>query len=61
MFDARGFKFTCYAVGRAIELNPEVGKAFVESGHEIASHGYRWINYQVRRIFLFFFLTGLPV
>ena len=27
-------------------LNPAVVEAFVKAGHEIASHGWRWINYQ---------------
>lgn len=26
--------------------NPEVTDAFLSAGHEIASHGWRWINYQ---------------
>ena len=30
----------------ALERNPEVVRAFVDLGHEICSHGYRWINYQ---------------
>eukprot|EP00455_Lapot_gusevi_P040868 TRINITY_DN4671_c0_g1_i8.p1 TRINITY_DN4671_c0_g1~~TRINITY_DN4671_c0_g1_i8.p1 ORF type:complete len:232 (-),score=72.08 TRINITY_DN4671_c0_g1_i8:130-825(-) len=46
LFDSFNFKFTCYAVGRALEHNPAAGKAMVEAGHEVASHGYRWINYQ---------------
>lgn len=33
------------AVARALEQNPELAKAFVERGHEIVSHGYRWIDY----------------
>ncbi|KAJ3245332.1 hypothetical protein HDU78_009577 [Chytriomyces hyalinus] len=45
MFEKRGWKFTCYAVGRAVELNPEPVKAMFEQGHEIASHNYRWIDY----------------
>lgn len=45
-FDQRQMKFTCYAVGRAIENNPEVVPAMEASGHEIASHNYRWIDYQ---------------
>ncbi|KAJ9142991.1 Glycoside hydrolase/deacetylase, beta/alpha-barrel [Pleurostoma richardsiae] len=36
---------TVYAVGMALEKNPDVVKAFVDGGHEIASHGYRWIDY----------------
>jgi putative urate catabolism protein len=46
LFDERGLKFTSWAVGRALELNPAAGKAMVQSGHEVASHGYRWINYK---------------
>jgi peptidoglycan/xylan/chitin deacetylase (PgdA/CDA1 family) len=30
----------------ALERNPEVTAAFVELGHEIACHGWRWIHYQ---------------
>jgi peptidoglycan/xylan/chitin deacetylase (PgdA/CDA1 family) len=40
-FDKRGLKFTCYAVGRAVELNPDVIREMEERGHEIASHNYR--------------------
>eukprot|EP00455_Lapot_gusevi_P039575 TRINITY_DN4439_c0_g1_i4.p1 TRINITY_DN4439_c0_g1~~TRINITY_DN4439_c0_g1_i4.p1 ORF type:complete len:232 (-),score=9.45 TRINITY_DN4439_c0_g1_i4:5-700(-) len=46
LFDTYNFKFTCFAVGRALEHNPAAGRAMVEAGHEVASHGYRWINYQ---------------
>jgi putative urate catabolism protein len=46
LFDERGLKFTSWAVGRALELNPAAGRAMAESGHEVASHGYRWINYR---------------
>jgi len=34
-----------FAVARAIERNPEAGNAIVEEGHEIVSHGYRWLDY----------------
>ena len=30
----------------ALERHPELTNAFVELGHEIACHGYRWIHYQ---------------
>jgi len=46
LFRERGLKFTSYAVGRALEFNPAAARAMAEEGHEIASHGYRWINYQ---------------
>ncbi|MBI2235095.1 MAG: allantoinase PuuE [Micavibrio aeruginosavorus] len=37
---------TIFAVAKALEKYPEIAKAFIRDGHEIASHGYRWINYQ---------------
>jgi len=30
----------------ALERHPELTQAFVELGHEIACHGWRWIHYQ---------------
>lgn len=44
-FAARGFPLTIYGVGRALELNPEVARAFAAAGHEVASHAWRWIDY----------------
>lgn len=35
------FPATVYAVGMALEKNLSVVKAFIDGGHEIASHGYR--------------------
>jgi allantoinase len=32
-------------VARALEQNPVLARACVERGHEIVSHGYRWIDY----------------
>jgi peptidoglycan/xylan/chitin deacetylase (PgdA/CDA1 family) len=32
-------------VARALEQNPELAKACVARGHEMVSHGYRWIDY----------------
>ena len=37
---------TVYGVAMALERNPAAVEAFLEAGHEIASHGWRWINYQ---------------
>lgn len=45
-FESRGLPLTVFAVGMALERNPEVGRAFVKLGHEIACHGYRWLHYQ---------------
>ena len=46
LFAGRDIKFTCYAVGLAIEKNPDAAIAMHAAGHELASHGYRWIDYQ---------------
>jgi allantoinase len=45
-FDKRGLPLTVFGVGMALQRSPEVTAAFVELGHEIASHGWRWIHYQ---------------
>jgi putative urate catabolism protein len=37
---------TVYGVAMALERNPEAVAAMVGAGWEIASHGYRWIDYQ---------------
>ncbi len=37
---------TVYGVAMALERNPAVVDAFLAAKHEIASHGWRWINYQ---------------
>jgi len=44
-FDKFAIKVSVLGVARALEQNPELARAFVERGHEIASHGYRWIDY----------------
>ncbi len=46
LFESRGLPLTIFGVAMALERNPEVAAAFVEAGHEIASHGYRWLSYQ---------------
>ncbi|WP_027855021.1 allantoinase PuuE [Marinobacterium litorale] len=45
-FDRRGLPLTVFGVATALARNPEVTQAFIEAGHEIASHGLRWIHYQ---------------
>ncbi len=37
---------TVFATGMAVEHNPEPIRALHKAGHEICSHGYRWIDYQ---------------
>jgi allantoinase len=46
LFERKAIPLTIYAVAMAAERHPEVIRAMVDGGHEIASHGYRWINYQ---------------
>jgi len=46
LFRARDLPLTAFAVGQALELNPEIGRALSAAGHEIAGHGYRWIDYR---------------
>ncbi|PZW50956.1 putative urate catabolism protein [Humitalea rosea] len=45
LFEERGLPLTVYGVGRALELNPPIARAFIEKGHEVACHGWRWIDY----------------
>mmetsp|Transcript_9718 Transcript_9718/g.17676 ORF Transcript_9718/g.17676 Transcript_9718/m.17676 type:complete len:332 (-) Transcript_9718:137-1132(-) len=37
---------TVYGVGMAMERNPAACRAMVQAGWEVASHGYRWWDYQ---------------
>ena len=45
-FEKRSLPLTVFGVGMALQRCPEVTAAFVELGHEIACHGWRWISYQ---------------
>jgi allantoinase len=46
LFERYGVPVTVFGVAMAMERNPAAVEAFLRAGHEIASHGYRWINYQ---------------
>jgi putative urate catabolism protein len=46
LFDAKKVPVTVFAVALAAQKYPAVIRAMVDAGHEIASHGLRWINYQ---------------
>ena len=46
LFAERRLPLTAFAVGMAIERNPAAAEALLHAGHEIATHGYRWIDYQ---------------
>ena len=45
-FERRKLPLTVFGVSMALERHPELTAAFVELGHEIACHGWRWIHYQ---------------
>lgn len=46
LFKRHDIPLTIFGVAMAMERHPGVVEAFLEAGHEIASHGWRWINYQ---------------
>ena len=46
LFAEREIKISVFAVGMALERHPEAAAALVEAGHEVVSHGWRWIDYQ---------------
>ncbi|MDE0513029.1 MAG: allantoinase PuuE [Gammaproteobacteria bacterium] len=46
IFRERDIRVTVFGVAMALQRNPEAVRAMLEDGHEIASHGWRWINYQ---------------
>jgi peptidoglycan/xylan/chitin deacetylase (PgdA/CDA1 family) len=45
LFERYDVKVSVLAVAKALERSPEAARAFVELGHEIVSHHYRWIDY----------------
>ena len=45
IFAAFSVRISVLAVARAMEQHPDLAKAFVARGHEVVSHGYRWIDY----------------
>jgi putative urate catabolism protein len=49
-FERRDLPLTVFGVAMAMARNPELTAACLERGHEIASHGWRWIHYQAMPI-----------
>jgi putative urate catabolism protein len=45
-FTASSVPVTVYGVAMALARNPEAVAAMLDAGWEIATHGYRWIDYQ---------------
>jgi allantoinase len=46
LFRERQVPLTIFGVAMAMLRHPAVVEAFVRDGHEIASHGWRWVSYQ---------------
>ncbi len=46
MFEQRDLPLTVFGVAMALQRNAEATAAMLELGHEIAGHGWRWIDYQ---------------
>ncbi len=46
IFRERAIKVTVFGVAMALRRHPQAVQAMLADGHEIACHGWRWINYQ---------------
>ncbi|MEM7281790.1 MAG: allantoinase PuuE [Pseudomonadota bacterium] len=46
LFERFDIPITIFAVASALERYPQMADVFQSFGHEICSHGYRWIDYQ---------------
>ena len=45
LLDSYGTKVTFFATAKTLETNPIAAKEIVKRGHEVCSHGYRWIEH----------------
>ncbi len=46
LFAERDLKVTVFGAALALERNPEAARAIRDAGHEVCSHGRRWIGFQ---------------
>ena len=46
LFQEKKIPITIFGVGMALERNKDVCNAIKQSDYEVASHGWRWIDYQ---------------
>lgn len=46
LFRERGLPLTAFATGQALERVPAIAAQLVADGHEVAAHGWRWIDYK---------------
>ena len=45
LFRSRGVVMTLFTIALAAQKNPEIIEQALKDGHEVASHGLRWIDY----------------
>lgn len=45
IFAERDLKVTVFGAALALERNPQAAAAIREAGHEVCSHGYRWVSF----------------
>lgn len=45
LFRKHRVKTTFFATAKTLETNPEAAKEIVGRGHEVCSHGYRWVEH----------------
>ncbi len=46
LFEEKGWPLTIFAVASALERYPELAPRFTNAGHEVAGHGYKWVDHQ---------------
>lgn len=46
LFAQRDICVTVFAAALALERNPAAAQAIVQAGHEVCSHGWRWVGFQ---------------
>ena len=46
LFNKKKIPLTIFGVGMALERNKEICQAIKKANYEVASHGWRWIDYQ---------------
>ena len=45
IFQERGLPLTVFACALALERHPPAARALVEAGHDVCSHGWRWVKH----------------
>ena len=45
IFNKHRMPLTVFAIAQALSRNPDAARAMIDAGWEVASHGYRWIDY----------------